>query len=249
MRILLSPTKKQIINKSHKGDSTPFFIHKSQELMSELLLLGRDGNKELLSISDKLADENWLRVTTWSNSINLGSAAIYTYTGEVFNNLDPISFKNEDLIYANEVLRIFSGLYGILKPMDTIKPYRLDIKDSLQINKYSSLYNFWKPDLTLYLENEIKHDENKLIIDLSSKEYSSSVDFKSIPGLIITPEFKTEINGKLKTVAFWSKKMRGLLTRELILNRVDNEDDLKKIKLPGYILDNTENGNYLYIKK
>lgn len=249
MKILLSPTKKQIINTLYKGDSSPFFLSKSQELISEMLLLGRDGIKELLGISDKLADDNWSRILDWNNCENIGSASIFTFVGEVFNYLDPITFNSEDLKYANDVLRIFSGLYGILKPMDSIKPYRLDIKDSLKLKEYTSLYNFWKPDLTSYLEEEITKDENRLIIDLSSKEYSTSVNLKSISGTIITPDFKTEVNGKLKTVAIWSKRMRGLLTREIILNRVDNQNDLKNIKLPGYSLDNTENGNYLYIKK
>ena len=247
MRLLLSPTKKQIINSEINGISTPEFLDKSTELINNMLDLGRDGIKELLSISDKLTDENWLRLNQWKDDNTPTSPAMFTFVGEVFSSLDPFSFKRRDIEYANSVLRIFSGLYGILKPMDSIKPYRLDIKDSLHLKEYPSLYSYWREDLTEYIKNDIYNDD-ELIIDLWSKEYSQSVDFNKIPGVLITPNFKTEINGKLKTVAMWSKRMRGLLAREIILNRVENISRLKDIKLPGYKLEDCSNGNYLYIK-
>ena len=249
MKILLSPTKKQIINTNFKGTSTPLFNNKAQELMNELLNLGRDGIKDLLGISDKLANENWLRIKEWGDTKCSSSAAMFTFVGEVFSQLDPFSFKNNDIEYANSVLRIFSGLYGILKPMDIIQPYRLDIKDSLELPKYSSLYNYWKNDLTNYLIDEIERDDVKLIIDLSSKEYSKSIDFNKIPCDLVTPDFKTEADGKLKTIGMWSKRMRGILAREIILNRVEDMDRLKEIKLPGYRLEDSANGKYLYIKR
>lgn len=249
MKILVSPTKKQILNRAYPALSSPSFINESKLLIDGMESIGKDGIKSLLGISDKLTDENWSRIRVWRDQIESGTASMFTYTGEVFSYLNPTTFNKDDLNYANSVLRIFSGLYGILKPMDSIMPYRLDIKDSLKVPGYKSLYQYWKPKLTDYLIRELDLDDNRLIIDLSSKEYSKSVDLNNIDAEIITPDFKSEVNGSLKTVAIWSKRMRGLLTREILLSRAESLEDIKKIKLPGYRLEDTKNGNYLYIKE
>lgn len=250
MKILLSPTKKQVSTNVAKTHRRPLFINQSKELVSLMRALGRDGLQDLLGISSKLSLDNWQRISDWKPFCeNVESPAMFTYTGEAFTYLDPESFTNDDIEYSTGVLRIFSGLYGILKPMDSIMPYRLDIKNNLKVPGYKSLYNYWKPLLTDFLIDDVKQGGDELIINLSSQEYSKSLDFNKISAKIITPDFKTEIDGKLRTIPIWSKRMRGLLARKLIKKRIILEDELKSIKLDGYRLENIDNGNYLYVKE
>ncbi len=251
MKILLSPTKKQIFTKPYNEGSLPVFIDKAEKLMDKLRTLNHDELKKLLGTSDNLTSENLQRNQVWRTnpSVSTGVTTIFTFIGEAFNYLNPNYFNSDDLLYANKNLRIFSGLYGLLKPLDTIMPYRLDIKDKIDMPNYKSLYQFWSEDITTSLKNEIELDGNKLLLNVSSMEYSRSVKFKELPVKVITPEFKTEVNGKLNTIAIFSKRMRGLMAREVITNRYTTEDDLKKIEFEDYELVNVEDGSYLYIKK
>lgn len=247
MKILLSPTKKQIENPSIKSHSIPHFIESAKSITKFMLGLGETELQKILNISRSISNENWKRLNSWE--IESYNPAITTFVGEAFNYLDPASFSDDDLSYANDNLFIFSGLYGILRPLDSIKPYRLDIKDKINLDGYRSLYHYWSENITNFLIDEIGSNKNELIIDLSSKEYSKAVTFKSLPCKTITPEFKSLVDGKLKTVAIWSKRMRGLLAREIIINRVKDEETLKKVVLEDYYLDSFNNGKYLYIKR
>lgn len=251
MKILLSPTKKQIFTAPNNKGSTPVFINKAEKLMDRLRILNHNELKTLLGTSDNLTSENLQRNQVWraNPSVHIGVTTIFTYKGEAFNYLNPNYFNDDDLLYANKNLRIFSGLYGLLKPLDTIMPYRLDIKDKIDMPNYKSLYQFWSGDITKSLKNEIELDGTKILLNVSSVEYSKTVKFKDLPVKVITPEFKTEVNGKLKTIAIFSKRMRGLMAREVITNRYTTEDDLKSIEFEDYELVNVEDDRYLYIKR
>ncbi|MGL1894055.1 MAG: YaaA family protein [Spirochaetaceae bacterium] len=251
MKILISPTKKQVINCTNNSENYPFFIDSSTELITQLRNLDIEGTQKLLRISDVLAIENWERLTTWNaKPVNKrGSTALFTFIGEAFNYLEAASFSNNDLDYANKNLLIFSGLYGLIKPLDIIMPYRLDIKDPLKVNSCKSLYEYWSEKLTCYLKNEIIKDECNLLIDLSSKEYSKSIKFAQLPIQTIVPDFKTEVNGKLKTVAIWSKRMRGLLAKEIIKYKIKTEVELQDLTFQDYKLEEISKGKYLYINR
>ncbi|WP_281283531.1 YaaA family protein [Thiospirochaeta perfilievii] len=249
---MLSPTKKQIISPPSKIElNTPSFIDKASTLMD--LLRGKTSNelKELLSISDKIVEEVFLYNQVWRNNPkkNTGSTAVFTFVGEAFNYLNPKYLTDDELEYADKKLLIFSGLYGFLKPLDIIMPYRLDIADRLKIKEYNSLYDFWSKDLTSFLSKEVEKDNSGLLLDLSSKEYSKAIKFNNIPAKIITPEFKVEIDGKLKTVAIWAKRMRGLMSREVIINKVTTEGGLQNLKFENFILEDVTDNSYLYIKR
>ncbi|MBN2618220.1 MAG: YaaA family protein, partial [Spirochaetales bacterium] len=156
---------------------------------------------------------------------------------EAFKSLSPNDFSFDDLQYANSNLLILSGLYGVLKPLDRIMTYRLEMRNQVK---------FWKDPITEYIKNET---ENSIIVDLCSSEYSKAINFNNIKSTIITPDFKSLINGKLKSISVFSKQMRGLLAKEIILNRVKTEEELQKIDLEGYTLENITNKNYLYVRK
>lgn len=248
MKILLSPTKKQIKYTTNLNTNRPCLINNSREIMTLLKGLSRDRLKSVLKIGDKLLDENLERIKAWSPEANSGFPALYTFTGEAFKSLNPLDFSMEDLEFSDKHLLIFSGLYGLLKPLDRVMPYRLDIADNLKVRGLS-LYNYWRPILTDFLNNEIINSDNDLLVDLSSMEYSKAINYKNIKCNIVRPEFKSFNNGKLKTVAIWSKRMRGLMARELIKNRIDDVSDLKNINLEGYNLKEIVDNQYLYIKE
>lgn len=253
MKILLSPTKKQIITPVYKDIYTlPSLINKAEELMTTLSGYSENDLQGLLSVSKRIAEEAWFKNDKWRSNPDksLGSSAIFSFKGEVFRYLQPDYLTDEDIRWADNRLRILSGLYGILKPLDTIMPYRVDIGDRITIGKYKNLYDFWGSSITDFLIDDLENSESQYVLDLSSIEYSRSVDFNKLPAKTIKAEFKMESNGKHKTVpTMWAKQLRGLMARAVIKNRVKTEEELQKITLDSYKLADTENGSYLYIKE
>lgn len=249
MLILLSPTKKQKLINDNSAVLKPFFHKEAQHIMSSLKKLSLDEIRNLFKVSDKIAKENLLRFKKWSLVLDNKNTtkALFSFVGEAFNNLDPMTLDNDSMNYINENLLIFSGLYGVLKPEDGIMLYRLDIADSLKVDE-KSLYLFWKDKINIYLKSALEHKKSNLIINLASGEYTKKIDWDYIGAKVISPEFRIEKGGKLINVAIWSKKMRGLLARKLAENNVQDEDGLKNITLPGFQLE-INDGKYFYIKR
>jgi len=248
LKIILSPTKTQKISSVNKEWSTPFFIDEAKNIHSTIEVLGKASFQKILGISNKLMDSTWELVEKWRKfpSSNEGSLAIYTFCGEAFNSLNPQTLSSDDIEYSNNHLRIFSGQYGILKPLDLMMPYRLDVIDKLQVDDLN-LKKFWSEKLTNYINNEFLSGD--ILINLSSAEYFNLLNRECISGRIITPEFKTLKNGVLKTEAMWSKRARGLLARKIIEKRVKTTEEFEKIKLENYTLEEIHNDKYLYIKR
>ena len=161
---------------------------------------------ELMAISEKLADLNWQRNQEWATPFTPENArpAVYAFNGDVYIGLDAYSLPEEKLEVLQDKLRILSGLYGLLKPLDLIQPYRLEMGTRLPIGKSKDLYEFWKTKLTKALNAELKKDE--LFINLASNEYFSAIDKKDLKVPVITPEFKDYKDGKLKIISFFAKK-------------------------------------------
>lgn len=205
--------------------------------------------KTLFKVSDKIAEENFQRFRSWNTKpeTEFSSQALYTFVGEAFNNLDAGSLSYESLNYLQDKLIILSGLYGVLKPNDEVMLYRLDITDPLKVDG-CSLYNLWKDKINNFLKKKLERNGDDLIINWASVEYTKNIDWNYIGAKVITPEFRVEKDGKLKNVAIWSKKMRGLLTRKLAENKIQNEKELKNIDLPGFQLEIID-GKFFYIKR
>lgn len=192
---------------------------------------------ELMDISDKLADLNWQRNQDWAMPFTPDNArpAVYAFNGDVYVGLDVYSFDEEKLAVLQDKLRILSGLYGLLKPLDLIQPYRLEMGTNLPVGKSNNLYEFWKSKITKELNKELKKGD--LFINLASSEYFSAVDVKALKVPVITPEFKDYKEGKLKMISFFAKKARGMMVRYIIDTNAETIEDLKGFNYEGYKFD------------
>ena len=201
---------------------------------------------ELMDISEKLADLNWQRNKKWKTPFTAENArpAVYAFNGDVYQGLDAYTIPLEKLDALQSSLRILSGLYGLLKPLDLIQPYRLEMGTHLPIGDSHNLYDYWKQKLTKSLNKEIKKGE--LFINLASQEYFSAIDAKALKVPVITPEFKDYKDGKLKIISFFAKKARGMMVRYIIDTNAKTVEDLKGFDYEGYRFDaNLSKGNTL----
>lgn len=192
---------------------------------------------ELMDISEKLADLNWERNQNWSLPFTPENArpAVFAFDGDVYTGLDAYTIPTDKFPILEDKLRILSGLYGVLKPLDLMQPYRLEMGTSLPIGTKKNLYEFWKKKVTSSLNSELQKDE--LFINLASNEYFSAVDTKTLKVPVITPEFKDYKDGKLKMISFFAKKARGLMVRYIIDTNAETIEDLKQFNYDGYAFD------------
>lgn len=192
---------------------------------------------ELMDISDKLAELNWQRNQNWGLPFTTQNArpAIYMFDGDVYTGIDAYTIPNGKIAYLQENVRILSGLYGMLKPLDLMQAYRLEMGTSITVGSKKNLYEFWKETLTKHLNETLQ--ENEVLVNLASKEYFSAIDAKKIKVPIITPEFKDYKDGKLKMISFFAKKARGLMVRYAIDHQLTNPEDLKNFDYEGYRFD------------
>eukprot|EP01137_Pigoraptor_chileana_P035666 Opistho-2@30057 len=190
-----------------------------------------------MEISDKLAELNWQRNQEWHTPFTKDNArpAVYAFDGDVYHGLDVYTMPTDKLDALQEKLRILSGLYGLLKPLDLMQAYRLEMGTSLPIGKSKNLYEFWKKTITKELNSELKKDD--LFINLASNEYFGAVDAKALKVPVITPEFKDYKDGKLKMISFFAKKARGLMVRYILDTNAKTIDDLKGFNYEGYAFD------------
>jgi cytoplasmic iron level regulating protein YaaA (DUF328/UPF0246 family) len=190
--------------------------------------------RNLMSISEELAQLNWQRNQAFTFPFTPKNArpAVFAFNGDVYQGLDAYSLGNEQISRMQDVVRILSGLYGILKPLDLIQPYRLEMGTALKVGKSDNLYAFWKKRLTAYLNAEMQPGE--LLVNLASVEYFSALDSKALKANIITPVFKDESNGKLKVISFFAKKARGAMVRYILDTGAQSLDDLLSFNTDGY---------------
>jgi uncharacterized protein len=248
MKIVISPAKSLNFEKSlpTKEFSESIFLKESKKTHAVLKKVKPSELSSLMGISDKLADLNWQRNQVWKLPFTPDNArpAVYAFDGEVYNGLDVYSLPIEKLAVLQDKLRILSGLYGLLKPLDLMQAYRLEIGTKLSIGESKNLYEFWKTNITKALNKELAKGE--LFINLASNEYFSAVDIKTLKVPVITPEFKDYKDGKLKIISFFAKKARGLMVRYIIDTNSETIDDLKGFDYEGYRFDaNLSKGNSL----
>jgi cytoplasmic iron level regulating protein YaaA (DUF328/UPF0246 family) len=199
-----------------------------------------------MDISAKLADLNWQRNQDWHLPFTAENArqAVYAFDGDVYTGLDVYTLPEAKVSVLQDKLRILSGLYGLLKPLDLMQAYRLEMGTTMPIGKNKNLYEFWKKTITKALNDELQKDE--LFLNLASNEYFSAVDAKMLKVPVITPEFKDYKDGKLKMISFFAKKARGLMVRYIIDTNAETIDDLKGFNYEGYAFDaNLSKGNTL----
>ena len=249
MKIVISPAKSLDFETQLPTTSYTEYGFQKQSLAIDKVLKKKKPNElmDLMSISDKLADLNWNRNQTRNVSeitAENGRQAIYAFNGDVYIGLDAFSLSEEKITILQDKLRILSGLYGLLKPLDLIQPYRLEMGTKLPIGTNKNLYEFWKPIIVKELNSELVKDE--LFVNLASNEYFDAVDVKKLKVPVITPEFKDYKDGKLKIISFFAKKARGMMVRYIIDTNAETIDDLKGFNYEGYAFDsNLSNGNKL----
>jgi len=237
MRIIISPAKKLNEEQSDLNfdHSIPQFLSQSQSLIDVLQEKDSYEVASLMKLSMNLADLNVSRFQQWHTPFTTRNAkqALLSFAGDVYQGLDAYSLTQEDMLFAQEHLRILSGLYGLLRPLDLIQPYRLEMGTRLTTPKGGNLYEFWGDALTEQLNTEL--EESDVLINLASVEYFKSIQAKNIHCPIITPEFKENKNGTYKVIGIFAKKARGLMTRYIIQNRITNVESIKGFNVGGYI--------------
>ena len=245
MKILISPAKsldfENTIEASHT--SKPLFTDKALQINNILKELSAPDLGNLMSISPKLSDLNWLRNQDFQKKNSKQRQAIFAFNGDVYEGIDATSISSLNHGKLQNTLRILSGLYGILKPFDNIKPYRLEMGTKISIKGTKNLYDFWKKDVTNSILKEIIEDD--IIVNLASNEYFSVIDSSLIENKIISPQFKDFKNGKLKIISFYAKKARGLMTRFLIDNDIKSSSDIENFNSSGYMFSKDETVNPL----
>lgn len=248
MKIVISPAKSLNFEKELPTAtySEPQFLKQAATIQRTLKRKKPKALSQLMDISDKLAELNWQRNQDWQTPFTKDNArpAVYTFDGDVYHGLDAYSLPLDKLEALQDKLRILSGLYGLLKPLDLIQAYRLEMGTSLPIGKNKNLYGFWKKTITKELNSELK--KGKLFINLASNEYFSAIDVKALKVPVITPEFKDFKDGQLKMISFFAKKARGMMVRYIIDTNAETIDDLKGFNYEGYGFDaNLSKGNTL----
>lgn len=239
MKILLSPAKKLTTDTpTHDTAECGIFMQDAETLHQTLKTQTPAQLSALMDISANLSQLNYDRNQVWDSAKHSteGVPAIYAFQGDVYQGLQAADLSAEEVEYAQPRVRILSGLYGMLRPLDRIMPYRLEMGVAFGVDGHKDLYTYWRTKLTTHLKNELTTDEP--ILDLASKEYGQAIDHTQLEDhQIITPMFKDFKNGQYKIVSFWLKKARGYMTRHILKHRIENPHDLKNHTIEGYTYD------------
>ena len=241
MLIVLSPAKSLNFETAVtiQNSSIPEFLDQSQELVNVLKKYTPARISKLMKISDKLAALNVARYSSWSLPFNEENSkpAMLTFNGDVYRGLDASTLNQQGLDYAQQRIRILSGLYGILKPLDLMQPYRLEMGSHLKVKRSKGLYKFWGDQLQQNICRQLAEDEYPTLVNLASKEYFTSLKLPSLPYKVITPTFRDWKNGQYKFINFFAKKARGLMSRYAIDHQVEDPLLLKDFDYDGYQFD------------
>ena len=254
MITLLSPSKKLNLDSQDIIDhyTQCEFIKSAETLANKAKNLTENDLKDLMDISDKLAKINRERFDRWALPFNQENAkqAVLAFDGGVYSGLKADTFSDKDFTFAQDHLRILSGLYGILKPLDLIQPYRLEMGVGFQNPKGKDLYAFWKESITKSLNKTLKKHSSPIIINCASIEYFSAIDLSKLNGDILSIVFKEYRNDELKFISFNAKKARGLMTQYIMKNKIDKSSDIKDFNYEDYKFDSklSEDNTFVFTR-
>ena len=238
MLLVVSPAKNLDFEKIKNAppSSQPELLEHSQQLIDRSRQLSPAQIGSLMKISDKLAGLNADRFAAWHIPFTNDNAkqAVLAFNGDVYGGLDAASFSDKDFSYAQKHMRILSGLYGLLKPLDLMQEYRLEMGNKLDTERGSNLYQFWGDIITEKLNQALAEQGDNVLVNLASTEYFSAVKPKVLNGEIIEPVFKDFKNGKYKIISFYAKKARGLMARYIIQNQISDVKQLQAFNTTGY---------------
>lgn len=246
MIAIVSPAKTLDFETQYDHEySLPKFQKEAIELIDVLKENTEPEIKELMSISDQLAQINVERYRQFTKKKDPAHArhAIFAFQGDVYQGLEADKFSKEELSYGQSHFRILSGLYGLIRPLDLIQPYRLEMGTKLLIGDSKNLYQFWGEKIANQLNKDLKQQGDNLLINLASKEYFKSVDRKTLKAKVIEVDFKDFSNGKYKVVSFFAKKARGMMSKFIIKNQPTSVEELKAFDYDGYYFDAKDSTN------
>ena len=239
MKLVISPAKSlNFESQLPTGfSSEAYFLNEAKQLNALLKNQSPKALSELMHISPKLSALNYERNQAWSLPFTNENArqAIYAFSGDVYRGLDAYSIPQTRLERMQNTVRIISGLYGLLKPMDLIQAYRLEMGTKFPVGKHKNLYEFWRQKVTESLNDEMQ--ENELLVNLASQEYFKAIDTKVLKATVVHIDFREFKNGQYKTIAIFSKLARGLMTRHIIQNHVETLEDIKTFRAERYAFD------------
>lgn len=218
----------------------PESLDRSEKLIKKLRSLSRKKLGELMSISKDLSNLNYQRYIDWTPEFNpdMAKIAVQAFKGDVYVGLDVQSYTPEDLDFAQVHLRILSGLHGVLRPLDLIKPYRLEMGTRLPVARKKNLYEFWSEEVTARLNTQFEETGNEVLLNLASDEYFNVIDTKKLSVPVIKPVFKEFKNGAYKVISFLAKKARGTMSSYVIKNRIQDAEEIKSFTEDGYAFQN-----------
>lgn len=239
MLILISPAKTlDFENEAHtRYFSQPEYLEYSEKLIEKLKKMSPEELSDLMNLSANLAELNYERYQRFTTPFDKDNAkqALLAFKGDVYEGMEAEQFDQEDFDFSQKHLRIISGLYGLLKPLDLIQPYRLEMGTKFKVDKdHKNLYEFWGSKITKGVREALEEQGDKVIVNLASNEYFKAIRKKELEAEIITPVFKDFKKGKYKVIAFYAKKARGMMSKYIIRNKIENKEDLKGFNEDGY---------------
>jgi len=241
MKLIISPAKSLDFTRSLPIESTTqaCFLKEAESLNKILKSKSPNELSELMSISSSLAELNYERNNSWKLPFNLSNSrqAIYAFNGDVYKGIDAYSIPEDKIDFLQDTVRIISGLYGLLRPLDLIQPYRLEMGTKIPVGGSKNLYEFWRRKLTESINLELKDDE--VFLNLASNEYVKAIDTKVLKTPMVTANFKQFKDGKYKTIAIFSKRARGLMTRYIIDNNINSIEGIKGFDSERYLFSDT----------
>jgi len=241
MLALISPAKTLDYETALPTDTytQPRLLEQSQQLIDVCRKLSATEIASLMTVSEKIANLNVERFRDWNAEFDFSNArqALFAFKGDVYTGLDAYHLKDHDIDFAQQHLRMLSGLYGLLRPLDLMMPYRLEMGTKLKNSRGNNLYEFWGSIITEQINQDLAEIDAKLLVNLASDEYYKSVNEKKIQAEIIKPVFLDQKNGKYKVISFYAKKARGLMARYLIENKLSQVEQLKAFDSEGYYFD------------
>ena len=241
MLALISPAKTLDYESALPTDAhtLPRLLEHSQELIDVSRKLSATDISNLMRVSEKIAKLNVERFNDWQSEFNFSNArqALFAFKGDVYTGLDAYDLNDQHIEFAQNHLRMLSGLYGLLRPLDLMMPYRLEMGTKLQNPRGHNLYQFWGDRITSLINDDLEQANSELLVNIASDEYYKSVIERKIKAEIIKPVFLDQKNGKYKVISFYAKKARGLMARYIIENQLNKAEDLKSFNTDGYYFD------------
>lgn len=253
MIVLLSPAKSLNFEEHAQSEfTTPRMLVSSEKLVGILRKKSANSLKKLMGVSDNIAQLNATRFKQFSTPFNLDNAkqAALAFNGDVYTGLQAGTFGKRDLNFAQKHLRILSGLYGLLKPLDLIQPYRLEMGTSLKNGRKKNLYEFWEKRITEILNEDLAESGTDIVLNLASQEYFKSIKSKALKGQVVNVHFKEDRNGVYKVISFNAKRARGAMANLIVKKRLKKVADLYQLDVDGYLYNPTmsEENNLVFTK-